>query len=62
MKRKTKSSLKRTKILTRKRTHRHLMRKQKRHTDHMKVLFGVDYNPFSFAQATLKQKEDEKRL
>jgi len=53
---------KRAKILTRKRTHRHLMRKKKKHTDHMKVLFGADYNPFSFAQATLKQKADEKRL
>ncbi len=62
MKRKTNYVLKRMKRLTKKRTRRHEARKKKKHLDTMKTLFGQDYNPFSFAQATMKQKADEKRL
>jgi hypothetical protein len=50
------------KRLTIKRTRRHEARKKKKHLETMKTLFGQDYNPFSFAQATMKQKADEKRL
>ena len=62
MKIKTKRGVERVKRLTRKRTHRHLMRKKKKHLDHMKVLFGETYNPFSFAQATKAVKERDKEL
>ena len=62
MKRKTDYTIKRAKRLTKKRTRRHMARKKKKHLDLMKTLFGQDYNPFSFAQATMKQKADEKRL
>tara|TARA_A100001011_G_scaffold310150_1_gene326697 strand:- start:97 stop:261 length:165 start_codon:yes stop_codon:yes gene_type:complete len=54
--------MKRAKRLTKKRTRRHIARKKKKHLDTMKTLFGQDYNPFSFAQATMKQKADEKGL
>jgi hypothetical protein len=62
MKRKTDYTIKRAKRLTTKRTRRHMARKKKKHLDLMKTLFGQDYNPFSFAQATMKQKADEKGL
>ena len=62
MKRKTDYTIKRAKRLTKKRTRRHISRKKKKHLDLMKTLFGPEYNPFSFAQATMKQKADEKRL
>ena len=62
MKRKTDYTIKRAKRLTTKRTRRHMARKKKKHLDLMKTLFGQDYNPFSFAQATMKHKADEKGL
>ena len=62
MKRKTDYVLKRMMRLTKKRTRKHQARKKKKHLDTMKTLFGQDYNPFSFAQATMKQKADEKGL
>ena len=62
MKRKTDYTIKRPKRLTKKRTRKHIARKKKKHLDLMKTLFGQEYNPFSFAQATMKQKADEKGL
>ena len=54
--------MKRAKRLTKKRTRRHIARKKKKHLDTLKTVFGQEYNPFSFAQATMKQKADEKGL
>ena len=47
---------------TKKRTRNHMKRKQREYSDHMKVLFGEEYNPFSFAQATKAVKERDQKL
>ena len=62
MKIKTERSVRRTKRLHKRRTRNHLKRKLKSHSDHMKVLFGEEYNPFSFAQATKVVKEKNQEL
>ena len=62
MRRSTLKKILRAKRLTTKRTRNHIKRKQKTYSDHMKVLFGEEYNPFSFAQATKAVKERDKEL
>ena len=47
---------------TKKRTRNNIKRKQRAYSDHMKVLFGEEYNPFSFAQATKAVKERDQEL
>jgi hypothetical protein len=47
---------------TKKRTRNNIKRKQRAYSDHMKVLFGEEYNPFSFAQATKAVKERDQKL
>ena len=46
---------------TKKRTRNNIKRKQRAYSDHMKVLFGEEYNPFSFAQATKAVKERDQK-
>jgi hypothetical protein len=62
MKRNTQKSILRAKRNTKKRTRNHMKRKQRAYSDHMKVLFGEEYNPFSFAQATKAVKERDQKL
>ena len=47
---------------TKKRTRNNIKRKQRAYSDHMKVLFGEEYNPFSFAQTTKAVKERDQKL
>ena len=62
MRRRLEKEIKRAKRLTTKRTRNNIKRKQRAYSDHMKVLFGEEYNPFSFAQATKAVKERDKEL
>ena len=62
MRRSTLKKILRAKRLTTKRTRNNMKRKKKVYSDHMKVLFGEEYNPFSFAQATKAVKERDKEL
>jgi hypothetical protein len=39
-----------------------MKRKQRAYSDHMKLIFGEEYNPFSFAQATKAVKERDQKL
>jgi hypothetical protein len=62
MRRSTWKAILRAKRNTKKRTRNHMKRKQRAYSDHMKVLFGEEYNPFSFAQATKAVKERDQKL
>ena len=62
MRRRLEKEMKRAKRLTTKRTRNNIKRKKKVYSDHMKVLFGEEYNPFSFAQATKAVKERDQKL